>query len=110
MSKTIKNKRRRSKGPLPAFGAGHTISSRTLHPEGAKNESGSPTPAPGAVPPDKATVADWVRKDLNSAHYLLGVVLHRYPQIIDEIADRIFEHAMTKENGAAIDYADRKEN
>lgn len=72
---------------------------------GPSSLSGSPAPAPGAVPPDKATIADWVRKDLNSAHYLLGVVLQRYPQIIDEIADSIHEHAMTKENGAAIDHA-----
>lgn len=54
--------------------------------------------------PTKETVREWIRKDLESAHYLLGLVLKRYPEIVIDIANSIHEHAMTKENGAAIDH------
>lgn len=70
-----------------------------------QKESGSPTPAPGAVPmPDKATVLDWVKKDLGSAHYLLGLILQRHPEIIREVADSIYDKVLAKEGGAGIDH------
>lgn len=54
-------------------------------------------------------VKKWVRNDLESAHYCLGLVLKRYPAIVDEMAESIYEHAMAKENGAAIDHVDASE-
>lgn len=68
-------------------------------------KSGYPTLAPGAVPmPDKATVLDWVKKDLGSAHYLLGLILQRHPEIIREVADSIYDKVLAKEGGAGIDH------
>jgi len=60
--------------------------------------------------PTKEVVEEWVRKDLESAHYLLGVILHRYPEIVSTIALEVYENAMTKENGAAIDHVKQKED
>lgn len=54
--------------------------------------------------PQKSTVLEWVRKDLQSAHYLLGVILHRHPEIVEEMAETVYETVMRKENGAAIDH------
>jgi len=67
-------------------------------------KSGSPTPAPGAVPPSKESVLEWVRKDLQSAHYLLGVILHRHPEIVSEIGETVYETVMRKESGPAINH------
>lgn len=56
--------------------------------------------------PEKATremVRDWVKRDVSAAHYFMGVLM-RYPEVIDRMADEIFEHANKKENGAAIDH------
>lgn len=70
---------------------------------GPSSLNGSKTPAPGAVP-SKVEVLDWVRKDLQSAHYLLGIILTRHPEIVDEMADNVYETVMRKEQGAAIDH------
>lgn len=64
--------------------------------------------APGTAP-DKATVLEWVKKDLHSAHYLLGLVLQRHPEIVEEVANNIFDTVMIKENGAAIDHVGHAE-
>lgn len=55
-------------------------------------------------PPSEAQVVDWVRKDLESAHYLLGIILKRYPDIITEMGKDVYRTTMKKENGAAIDH------
>lgn len=49
-------------------------------------------------------VEKWVRKDLASAHYLLGLLLQRYPDVVTSLAHDIYDHAMIKENGSAIDH------
>lgn len=90
---------------------------------GPSSLSGSPTPAPGAVPPSKATatpalgavppskatVLDWVKKDLQSAHYLLGLVLQLHPEIVEEMANNVFDTVMIKANGSAIDHVGHAE-
>lgn len=54
--------------------------------------------------PTRDQVQKWVRKDLESAHYLFGVLLHRYPDLIESLANDIYDHAMKLEGGAAIDH------
>lgn len=53
--------------------------------------------------PTPELVKEWVKRDLASAHYFLGVLM-RYPEIMDACAQQIYEHVMLKENGAAIDH------
>lgn len=54
--------------------------------------------------PPKESVLQWVRKDLHAAHYLLGLVLTRHPEIVDEMATHIYETSLTKEQGPGIDH------
>lgn len=68
-----------------------------------KNDSPERSAAPVEAP-KKATVLEWVRKDLQSAHYLLGVILHRHPEIVEEMAETVYETVMRKEAGAAISH------
>lgn len=56
------------------------------------------------LPPSEETVVKWVRKDMESAHYLLGIILQRYPHIITEMGKDVYRTTMEKENGAAIDH------
>jgi len=61
---------------------------------------------PSSLPetPSLETVKKWVVKDLESAHYMLGLVLHRHPEIIEEMAQNIYDAVMRKEQGAGIDH------
>lgn len=61
------------------------------------------------LPPTRDQVEKWVRKDLASAHYLLGVLLQRYPDVVTSLAHDIYDHAMVKENGAGIDHVTKPE-
>lgn len=54
--------------------------------------------------PSPDVIREWVKKDLQSAHYLLGLVLERYPEVVEAMADQIVAHVKSKENGAAIDH------
>lgn len=54
--------------------------------------------------PTRDQVEKWVKKDLASAHYLLGVLLTRYPDVVTSLAHDIYDHAMKQEDGAAIDH------
>lgn len=56
--------------------------------------------------PTMEDVIGWVRKDLQSAHYLLGIVLMRHPELVDEIGRSVYETVMRKEQGPAIDHVD----
>jgi len=60
--------------------------------------------------PTKEEVIGWVKKDLHSAHYLLGVILYRHPEIVEELSNEIYESVMTKENGAAINHVKQTEH
>lgn len=61
-------------------------------------------PGQNVTVPEKATVLTWIRKDLEAAHYLLGIILQRHPEIVEEMADQVYDTIMRKENGAAIDH------
>lgn len=50
-------------------------------------------------------VKEWTKKDLLAAAYFLNL-LQRYPEIIDQMAKTIYDHAMLKENGPAIDHVE----
>lgn len=69
------------------------------------NETQNGSPAQGAqkTAPTVEMVKDWVKTDLKTAHYFLGLLL-RYPEIVDRAAEEIYEHANRVENGAAIDH------
>lgn len=67
-----------------------------------KNESEA-SKAPVEAP-SKDTVKNWVRRDLESARYMLEVILKRHPEIVDELGDIIYETVMRKESGPAIDH------
>lgn len=60
------------------------------------------------IKPTKDQVLQWVKADLRSAHYFLGMLM-RYPEILDSCAQQIYDHAMMKEGGAAIDQVDKNE-
>lgn len=64
--------------------------------------------SPKQEAPSREAVQSWVKKDLASAHYLLGVLLHRYPDVINSLANDVYDHAMKLENGAAIDHVQAK--
>lgn len=59
--------------------------------------------------PSREQVREWTKRDLLAASYFLNL-LQRYPEIIDEMADLIYDHATIKENGAAIDHVNQKAN
>lgn len=60
------------------------------------------------VPPaTREQVRNFVRQDLTAARYFLAVLLDRYPLIVSEIADSMYDKAHTAENGAAIDHVEK---
>lgn len=52
--------------------------------------------------PDQETVNQWVKRDLEAAHYFLGLLL-RYPDAIKKASEEIYKDIKLKENGALID-------
>jgi len=64
----------------------------------------------GRRAPRKEEVLEWVKKDLESCHYLLGVVLKLYPEVVARMADDVFETIMEKEKGAAVDHVTADSN
>lgn len=54
--------------------------------------------------PDVETVKKWVLKDLEAAHYCLGLVLMNYPEVVNQMAANLHDHIMKKEQGAGIDH------
>lgn len=77
------------------------MSNNTKKNEGAP---GVPSSALKVGVPTKENVLEWVRKDLEAAHYLLGIVLHRHPEIIEEMGETVYETVMRKESGSAINH------
>lgn len=62
---------------------------------------------PKNIPPPEQ-VEIWVKKDLEAAHYFLGLLL-QYPEVIKTAAAQIHAHVMAKENGSAIDHVTNPE-
>lgn len=58
----------------------------------------------GTIPkmPTREQVREWSKRDLTACHYFLGMLI-RYPDIIEKMADEIYQKALTSEQGAAID-------
>lgn len=61
------------------------------------------------APPTIDQVKEWTKRDLQTARYFLSVIIDRYPEVIDKIAEDLYHTAMRKENGAAIDHVAPKE-
>lgn len=57
--------------------------------------------------PSKETVKEWVRRDVSASSYFLSMLL-RYPDIIENVAEQLYDRIMSEEHGAAIDHI--KEN
>lgn len=75
---------------------------------GATKESSTPGSVFGSEPgqkvaPTQEQVQAWVKRDLEAAHYFLGLLL-QYPEVIAIAAKEIREHVLRKENGAGIDH------
>lgn len=72
----------------------------------SKTIKGGKSPVTPKVP-TKEQIREWVRRDLHSAHYFMGILL-RYPEIMDSCAQQIYDYAMKKENGPGIDHVETK--
>lgn len=72
--------------------------------ENVKSKPSGEPKSTGTLPgkPTREQVREWTRADLNAAHYFLGM-LRRYPELVDELADSLYEKANSSEGGAAID-------
>lgn len=68
-----------------------------------------PEVVPGTKPevPSKETVKEWVRRDITASSYFLSLLL-RYPDIIENIAEQLYERIMSEEQGAVIDHIKEK--
>lgn len=63
----------------------------------------------GKEKPTREEVHEWTKRDLVAASYFLNL-LQRYPDVIKQMADMIYQHAMTTENGAAADHIKQEEH
>lgn len=52
--------------------------------------------------PTKEQVVAWVKRDAHAASYFLAMLV-RYPDIVDKIADELYDRIMSEEQGALID-------
>lgn len=59
------------------------------------------------VVPSKEQVKEWIRRDMAAASYFLSMML-RYPDVIENLADQLYEKVMSEEHGAAIDHINKK--
>lgn len=57
--------------------------------------------------PNKDQVREWVRRDITASSYFLSLLL-RYPDIVENIADQLYDRIMSDEHGAAIDHLREK--
>lgn len=69
----------------------------------APKEGASPAGDRSIIAPTVEQVREFIKKDLEAAHYFLGLML-RYPDVLDRAAADIHGHAMSTEQGAAIDH------
>lgn len=70
---------------------------------------GSPKGSPSSVSsPSVEQVREWVKQDFESAHYLLGLILKRHPEIVGEIADLVYYTVNEKEKGSGIDHVEKE--
>lgn len=53
--------------------------------------------------PSQDQVKEWVRRDITASSYFLSLLL-RYPDIIENIADQLYERIQSEANGAVIDH------
>lgn len=58
--------------------------------------------------PSKDVVLEWVKKDLDSAIYLMSFVRHRHPEVLENMAEEIYQKAKREEQGQAIEHITKK--
>lgn len=54
-------------------------------------------------PPTKEQVRDWVKRDVTASSYFLSMML-RYPELLEELSDKLYEKILSEEQGALIDH------
>lgn len=54
-------------------------------------------------PPTKEQVRDWVKRDVSASSYFLSMML-RYPELLEELSDKLYEKILSEEQGALIDH------
>lgn len=59
--------------------------------------------------PTQDQVKEWVRRDITASSYFLSLLL-RYPDIVENIAEQLYERIMSEEHGAAIDHIKQTPN
>lgn len=59
--------------------------------------------------PDIDIVKKWVRKDMESAQYLLAFILQRHPEIIDAVAEEIYNKSILQEQGPAVSHLNKND-
>lgn len=52
--------------------------------------------------PTKEEVHGWIKRDISASSYFLSMLL-RHPDVIEKIADELFDKIMSEEQGALID-------
>ncbi|QCQ85056.1 hypothetical protein [Blackfly microvirus SF02] len=57
--------------------------------------------------PTQEVVVGWIKRDLEAAHYFLGI-LRKYPEIIEKLGVEMFEYIKKTEMGAGIDHEENK--
>jgi len=75
-----------------------------------QTQNGAAQGAAPSISPSPESVLDWVRKDLQAAHYLLGIVLQSHPEIVEDMGKNVYETIMRKENGAGIDHVKQEKH
>lgn len=53
--------------------------------------------------PTQEQVKEWVRRDITASSYFLSLLL-RYPDIVENIADQLYERIQSEANGSVIDH------
>lgn len=56
--------------------------------------------------PSRDVVREWVKKDLHAANYALALLL-RYPDIVEKMADEIYERLLIEESDKRMDELDK---
>lgn len=53
--------------------------------------------------PSQEQVKEWVRRDITASSYFLSLLL-RYPDIVENIAEQLYDRIQSEANGAVVDH------
>lgn len=55
------------------------------------------------ITPSQEKVKEWVRRDITASSYFLSLLL-QYPDIVENIAQQLYDRVMAEANGSVIDH------